>query len=266
MYMYQPFKPQGDADPGHVVSPKKFMSANSQGLQTGNVADYAGTSPIHVQYVGGYPGQIRIQLPTGYFEANNPSEQVFIMDGNYTEENIADTKSVFGMTGTFTADADATAADIANGKTAYVKGQKVTGTMQPAAFAPSKETAQVNATAFNQSDDSYVLLFNASVPNVTDNLLGLSITFMTAGDAAWEYESGKHLDITAMTFNVMVANGELVANQQTIDLGTASMVANINNADISGGTVSFDIVFTPTAGTFTINNNQPMMSVDIWSY
>ena len=236
MYMYQPTtKLQGDAQPSDVVTPKKFM--NVSGLQTGSITDYAGTSPFHVPYVGGYPGQIRIQLPTGYFEANNPSEQVFIMDGNYTAENIKAGVEIFGLPGTFTAE-----------------------------FAPSKETAQVNATAFNQNGGSYLLLFNAAVPNVNDNLLGLSITFMTSGDASWEYETGKNLDITAMTYKVMIANGELVANQQTIDLGSASMAVDINNADISDGIVSFDIVFTPSAGTFTINNFQPMMSVDIWSY
>lgn len=162
----------------------------------------------------------------------------------------------------------ATESDVAAGKTFMSGGSYKlrTGTMQPTAFAPSKETAQVNATAFNQNGDSYLLLFNAAVPNVNDNLLGLSIIFMTSGDASWEYETGKNLDITAMTYKVMVANGELVSNQQTIDLGSASMTIDINNADISSDVVSFDIVFTPSAGAFTINNYQPMMSVDIWSY
>lgn len=229
--------PIGDLQEDEAVAGKGFMSGGSFAQKTGTLTDYKGTSPFHVPYVGGYPGQIRIQLPTGRFVANEPSEQVFIMDGNYTAENIKAGVEIFGLPGTFTA-----------------------------SFAPSKETAQVNATAFNQNGDSYLLLFNASVPNVNDNLLGLSITFMTAGDASWEYETGKNLDVTAMTYKVMLANGELVANQQTIDLGSASMTIDINNADISDGVVSFDIVFTPSSGAITINNFQPMMSVDIWSY
>lgn len=40
--------------------------------------------------------------------------------------------SVLGMTGTYTTDANATAGDLAEGKTAYVNGAKVTGTLRDA--------------------------------------------------------------------------------------------------------------------------------------
>ncbi len=48
---------------------------------------------------------------------------------NLSAENIKVGVTILGVTGTFTADADATAADIANGKTAYVNGVKITGTV-----------------------------------------------------------------------------------------------------------------------------------------
>ena len=54
--------------------------------------------------------------------------QVFAFDPNYADVNIAAGKQVFGLSGTFTADADATAEDIRAGKTAYVNGVKITGT------------------------------------------------------------------------------------------------------------------------------------------
>lgn len=46
-------------------------------------------------------------------------------------ENLRVGAEAFGVQGTFTSDADATAEDIASGKTAYVNGEKIIGKMQP---------------------------------------------------------------------------------------------------------------------------------------
>ena len=50
-------------------------------------------------------------------------------DANLDEKNIKAGVNLFGKTGTFTSDANATAAEILKDKTAYVDGEKVTGTM-----------------------------------------------------------------------------------------------------------------------------------------
>ena len=50
-------------------------------------------------------------------------------DANLIAQNIKSGVSIFSVSGTFTSDADATSGDIALGKTAYVKGEKVTGTL-----------------------------------------------------------------------------------------------------------------------------------------
>lgn len=50
-------------------------------------------------------------------------------DANLVAANIAQGVSMFGVSGSYTSDADATAADILSGKTAYVNGSKVTGSI-----------------------------------------------------------------------------------------------------------------------------------------
>ena len=50
-------------------------------------------------------------------------------DSNLVAENIKSGVSIFGKTGSFTSDADAIASDILSSKTAYVNGQKITGTV-----------------------------------------------------------------------------------------------------------------------------------------
>ena len=50
-------------------------------------------------------------------------------DANLVAANIAKGKSIFGINGTYTSDATATSPYIVNGKTAYVNGSKVTGTL-----------------------------------------------------------------------------------------------------------------------------------------
>ncbi len=52
------------------------------------------------------------------------------LDANLAPENIKVGVEIFGVTGTFTDDADATASDIVKDKTAYVNGELVTGTLE----------------------------------------------------------------------------------------------------------------------------------------
>lgn len=122
--------PTGGAKENQVLEGVTFTSEGSFKEKKGTIPNKAGQSPTKTNYQGGISTEVRIEVPTGYYEANNPSTPLFIYDGNYAAENIAKGKSVFGLNGTFTADADATAEDIREGKTAYVNGQKITGTAQ----------------------------------------------------------------------------------------------------------------------------------------
>ncbi|MDE6284906.1 MAG: hypothetical protein K2M17_04100, partial [Bacilli bacterium] len=72
-------------------------------------------------------------------------------DANLKAANIAKGKSIFGVSGTYTSDATATAAQILKDKIAYVNGAKVTGTMK------NNSSKTVESTSVTQ-DTTYTYL------------------------------------------------------------------------------------------------------------
>ena len=84
---------------------------------------------------GGFfiPGTSDIVIPAQSYLLNN---YVIMGDEDLRPENIKSGVTIFNLTGTFTSDADAAASDIAEGKTAYVKGEKVIGTAGGGSVSP----------------------------------------------------------------------------------------------------------------------------------
>ena len=73
-------------------------------------------------------------------DSNKVLSEVTINKPNtFIESNIKTGISIGGITGTFTNDADAVASDIIKGKTAYVNGKQIIGTIET--FTPSKVTS-----------------------------------------------------------------------------------------------------------------------------
>ncbi len=72
------------------------------------------------------PGTSNQTIASGQYLSN---AQTIKGDANLVAANIAKGKSIFGINGTYTSDATATSPYIVNGKTAYVNGSKVTGTL-----------------------------------------------------------------------------------------------------------------------------------------
>ena len=66
------------------------------------------------------------------------------VDPNLLAENIKSGVTISGVTGTFTNDGTATASDMANGVTAYVNGQKVTGNVTTTSTNASVDTSQIS--------------------------------------------------------------------------------------------------------------------------
>ena len=79
-------------------------------------------------------------------------------DADLVAANIKKGVEIFGVTGTFTSDATAAAADIYTGKTAYVNGAKVTGAMPAANVGPPNTSRDENVISFGAkvSDGGYI--------------------------------------------------------------------------------------------------------------
>lgn len=100
---------------------------------------------------------------SGYFYNDNSSElggMVVRLKPGLTAEDIKVGRKILGLTGTFTGDADATAADIMTGKTAYVNGVKVTGDI-----ATLGEEVQVTATDTQVSEDNTKFIVSSETPS-----------------------------------------------------------------------------------------------------
>lgn len=154
----------GTALPDNVLKGKTFYSDNPNEKLTGNIETFIPqneyTSNQTLETSGKYlSGDIIINTPVKKDEQTKTVElnmstgnQVITPDSNkvltevtinkpdtFIESNIKTGISIGGITGTFTSDADAVANDIIKGKTAYVKGEQITGTIET--FTPSKVTS-----------------------------------------------------------------------------------------------------------------------------
>ena len=78
------------------------------------------------------PGVNNQTISKGQYLSEN---QTILGDADLKAANIKNGVEIFGVTGTFTSDANAAANQILSGKTAYVKGNKITGSMSNKAGA-----------------------------------------------------------------------------------------------------------------------------------
>ena len=91
---------------------------------TGNIATRTGTISISNPSISGN-NLVTPTIPNGYY---NNAKISFDRNNLYPESIKAGT-NLYGVVGTFTNDATATASDIVRGKTAYVRGSRITGTL-----------------------------------------------------------------------------------------------------------------------------------------
>ncbi len=132
------------ASPGEVMEGKGFLGAGSDEVQTGTAKDRSqrGTSegiegdedvPIHLstssRFVEDTNGAKRVILcpPGGIYPGDNAYVGEAPENLGITPDKIAFGKQIGNVTGTFSADATATAKDIRAGKVACVRGENISG-------------------------------------------------------------------------------------------------------------------------------------------
>ena len=101
--------------------------------------------------MGVYYGMNGLWVPVGGQGGTAP------VDPNLLAENIKSGVTISGVTGTFTNDGTAKASDIANGVTAYVNGQKVTGTVLVTSGGASHTQFYDGIEANNNYPDRYIV-------------------------------------------------------------------------------------------------------------
>jgi len=79
-------------------------------------------------------------VPAGYHNGSGKVNISITEKEKIIDANIKSGVTILGVNGSFTSDANATESDILSGKTAYVNGNKVTGTMTAANVSQDSTT------------------------------------------------------------------------------------------------------------------------------
>lgn len=144
-------------------------------------------------------------------------------------------------TGTDTSDATAVASDIVSGKTAYVNGQKLTGTHKCPSSSPTLQSKSVTPSESSQSitpDSGYDGLSQVNVGAISSTYVGSGVTHKSAAT------------YTPTTSNQTIASGTYLSGTQTIK-GDSNLVSG----NIKSGVSIFGVSGSYTGSSSGSGNN-----------
>lgn len=195
---------------GTIVSKEAQTYTPSSSEQVINAGQYL----AGVQTIAAVPTEEKSATPSVSGQEVVPTAGKFLSkvtvsgDANLVAENIKNGISIFGVQGTLTSldtsDANATAGDIVTGKTAYVNGSKITGTLNPGV-----DTSDANATA-------------------ADILTGKT-AYVNGSKVTGSIPSVEAATITPGTLDQTINAGQYVAGSQTIKGEPNLLAENIKN-------------------------------------
>ena len=184
----------------------------------------------------------------GYYSSITVNEVTSAIDSDIKPENIKDGVNILGVVGTLetgldTSDATATAEDIAEDKTAYVKGQKITGSVMTTAkgASPAWQTHDIVSNSGNGALYASTIISNGDKPRLYQGSNKLSLTL------SWEDVS----NVIGLTPEKLVAGNTIIGVEGTATsldtsdaTATAEDIAEDKTAYVNGQKITGTI---PTA-------------------
>lgn len=199
------FTSDANAEAGHILSGKTAYVKGSK--VTGTIASKAAATYT--------PGTSDQTIAAGQYLSG---AQTIKGDADLVSANIKAGVSIFGVTGKTsvvdTADANATAANILSGKTAYVNGTKITGTVSTKGSITASGTGAYTIPAGYYDGKTTISLANTEAGNIAKGktILGVAGTFTSDATAiAGELLVGKtaYVNGAKITGTIKVYAGEV---------------------------------------------------------
>ena len=113
-------------------------------------------------------------------------DQIILGDSNLLAQNIRNGVSIFGVNGTFTSDANATAGELLKNKTAYVNGQKITGTIESkvaATYTPGTQNQTIASGQYLSGAQTITGDANLAAGNIKKGISIFGVAGTFTGDA-----------------------------------------------------------------------------------
>ncbi|OGR71253.1 MAG: hypothetical protein A2089_08450 [Elusimicrobia bacterium GWD2_63_28] len=188
-------------------------------------------------------------VAAGYYAATTLSA----VDADLAAANIKPGVTIFGFAGNFTSDSDAIAADIITGKTAYVNGVKLTGTLTTQSLSPANDTVTAGTYTGTTLSAVDTDLAAANIkPGVT--IFGFAGTYTSDSDAvAGNIMSGKTAYVNGVKLTGTLPTSTLSAANDTLSAGYyAATTLSAVDADLAAANIKSGVTVFGKTGTLAL--------------